>query len=403
MFVKPKMDYCDQSILLQWNAYEDFASGAGVEYVIYVSENGNTYREVGTSKDPRFKYSELVNGNNYCFYVQGWENDGVGPISSSSAVVCLDADFIRKPAFAYMRYASVVDTNLTRMCMKIDLEGDIGEYWVKRANKVDGGYKVIATVELPDPLTPADSNFCFDDIDVNTTKMSYYYKIDVVDPCGEVGKSSNVGRTILLSVLADNEKNRNFLTWNHYQEWAGGVMEYEVWRGTSVSNIVKIASLPLSQAGSIDGMTVNSEGIQYIDDVSGNSNIQGNGEFCYFVVAKEGSGTFMQIEPEISKSNTVCAVQSPLFYVPNSFTPNGDGVNDYFMPKGAFHDVKAYSLEVFNRWGEKIYSTDNYSAKGWDGSYKGVNAPSGSYVYIVRYTSADGQDYEQRGTVSINR
>ncbi|HAW51321.1 MAG TPA: hypothetical protein DCX54_03170, partial [Flavobacteriales bacterium] len=403
IFVKPVMDFCDQSILLQWNAYEDFASGAAVGYVIYVSENGSPYKEVGMTTEPKFKYSELVNGNNYCFYITGWENDGAGPISSSSAVVCIDADFIRRPAFAYLRYATVVDTNLARMCMKVDLDADIGEYWVKRSNKKDEGYKVIATVELPDPLTPADSNFCFDDIDVNTTKMSYYYKIDVVDPCGEVGRSSNVGHTMLLSVVADNDKNRNFLTWNHYEEWAGGVNNYEVWRGTSVSNMTKIMSLPVYQFGSIDGLSVNKDGIQYIDNVSNNQNIQGNGEFCYYVVANEGTGTFMQIEPERSKSNTVCAVQHPLFYVPNSFTPNGDGVNDYFMPKGAFHDVKAYKLEVFNRWGEMIYSTDNYNSNGWDGTYKGTPAPTGSYVYVVNYTSADGLEYEKRGTVAITR
>jgi len=287
--------------------------------------------------------------------------------------------------------------------MKVDLDSDIGEYWVKRANAKDGPYKVIATVELPDPLTPADSNFCFDDIDVNTNKLSYYYKIDVVDPCGEVGKSSNVGRTMLLDVQADNDKNRNILTWNKYEEWAGGVNTYEIHRGTSVNNMQKVRSLPVSQFGSIDEVQETAVGIQFIDDVTGNQNIQGNGEFCYMVIALEGSATFMQIEPEVSKSNIVCAIQYPLFYVPNSFTPNGDDKNDYFMPKGAFHDVKSYSLDVFNRWGEKVYSTDNYNAKGWDGTFKGADSPNGAYVYIVRYTSADGQDYEKRGTVSITR
>ncbi|MEQ9108007.1 MAG: gliding motility-associated C-terminal domain-containing protein [Limnobacter sp.] len=402
MFVNAVMDFCDQSILLEWNPYDAFISGLPVSYDIYVSENGAPFVEVGKSDAPKYKYSDLTNGNNYCFYIQGWDNSGAGPFSSSSAVVCLDAVFINEPDFAYMRYASVEDTNLVRMCMKIDLESDIGEYWVKRSNKPDEGYRVIATVELPDPLTPADSNFCFDDVDVNTNQLSYYYKIDVVDPCGEVGISTNLARTILLDVRADNDQNKNVLTWNTYRDWEGRVAEYEVWRGSSVANLKKVRSLPVSQFSSISDVSQKGDMITFVDDVAGEGS-KGSGQFCYVVYAKEGTATFQNIEPAVSRSNVVCAVQNPLFYVPTAFTPNGDGKNDYFKPLGSFHDVRAYNLEVYNRWGERIYSTDNYDSKGWDGGFKGTESPEGVYVYIVRYTSAEGQEYEKRGSVALTR
>jgi gliding motility-associated-like protein len=402
LFLNPVMDFCDQSILLEWNPYMDFTSGEPVLYDVFVSENGGPFILAGQTDASKYKYSDLANGNDYCFYIQGWDNAGVGPFSSSSAVVCLEAEFIRKPEFAYMRYVSVEDTNLVRMCMKIDLEADIGEYWVKRSNKRNEGYKVIATVALPDPLTPADSNFCYDDFDVNTNDLVYYYKIDVVDPCGEVGITSNHARTMLLDVTADNNQQKNVLKWNKYEEWEGGVYEYEIWRGSSVANMRKVRSLPVSQFGNIDEVNHNAETVTFIDDV-GSEGQKGSGQFCYMVVAKEGTATFQNIEPEVSKSNIVCAIQKPLFYVPTAFTPNGDGMNDYFKPLGSFHDVKAYHLEVFNRWGERIYQTDNYQSKGWDGTYNGTPSPEGAYVYVVTYTSADNQEYEKRGTVALTR
>jgi gliding motility-associated-like protein len=316
----------------------------------------------------------------------------------------VDAIFIDKPDFAYMRFATVHDTDVVRMCMKIDLESNIGEYWVKRSTQRDAGYKIIATIPVPDPLTPADSNFCYEDNEVKTDRTSYYYKIDVVDPCGTVGITSNHGRTMVLNVAADNERNLNVLTFNQYEDWAGGVNEYEVFRGTSAATMKLERSLIVRDFATDETVSQKGEEITFTDDVSGQAN-SGNGAFCYQIVAKESSGTFPGVNPEASKSNVVCAVQYPLFYVPTAFTPNGDGKNERFLPLGAFHDIKSYHLEIYNRWGEMIFSSDEYKGDdaGWDGTYNGQEVPNGAYVYNVKYRAADGQEYEKRGTVTLTR
>ena len=402
MNLKAVMDFCDQSIRLSWNEYSDFSSGINVVYVIYVEVNGGGFTEAGRTTDAKFKYQELVNGNNYCFYVQAWENGGVGPFSSSTAVRCLDAEFINKPAYAYTRFATVSDTNTVRIAMKIDLESDIGEYWIKRSTNRETGYKIIGTIPVPDPPTSADSNFYFEDNQVYADRFSYFYKIDVVDPCGTVGITSNIGRTIVLTVEPDNERNKNILKWNQYEEWAGGVNEYEVYRGVDLRSMELIRSLPLSQFDDLDDVKQKGDEITFTDDVSAQATT-GNGQFCYMIVAKEGSGTFQGVTPEVSKSNIVCTVQKPMFYVPTAFTPNGDGLNDKFLPRGAFHEIKEYKLEVYNRWGERIYETEDYVDGGWDGTINGKEVPTGAYVYIVNYTSADGEKFEQQGTISLTR
>jgi gliding motility-associated-like protein len=91
----------------------------------------------------------------------------------------------------------------------------------------------------------------------------------------------------------------------------------------------------------------------------------------------------------------------PLFlYLPNSFTPNGDGINDFFMAYG--HNVAEFRMEIYDRFGELIYTSDSM-AKGWNGGYKNIAAPQAVYVYKVNYQGYDGQTKELRGKVQLIR
>jgi len=67
--------------------------------------------------------------------------------------------------------------------------------------------------------------------------------------------------------------------------------------------------------------------------------------------------------------------------IPNAFTPNGDGINDTWNIKFLSAYVNC-SVDIFNRWGEKVYSSTGYSVP-WDGSYKGTALPTGTYYYII--------------------
>jgi gliding motility-associated-like protein len=58
------------------------------------------------------------------------------------------------------------------------------------------------------------------------------------------------------------------------------------------------------------------------------------------------------------------------WYVPNSFTPNNDGINDFFLPQGNAFEIDQYSLQIFNRWGEKVFET-NDPYQPWDGGNNG--------------------------------
>ena len=83
-----------------------------------------------------------------------------------------------------------------------------------------------------------------------------------------------------------------------------------------------------------------------------------------------------------------------LLYVPNSFTPNGDGINDVFAPFVNGADPLNYDLLIFNRWGELIFE-EQHSSKGWDGYQNGVLAQDGVYVWKINCKEVSGGQYHE--------
>ncbi len=89
-----------------------------------------------------------------------------------------------------------------------------------------------------------------------------------------------------------------------------------------------------------------------------------------------------------------------LFFPPNAFTPNGDGLNDNFLIK--VDGIKEFNLKLFNRWGEIIFSSNNWT-NGWNGKYKSKDAPVGVYSWKVKLMTIDHNNYEQVGKVNLIR
>lgn len=89
-----------------------------------------------------------------------------------------------------------------------------------------------------------------------------------------------------------------------------------------------------------------------------------------------------------------------LLWVPNSFTPNQNGLNDRFTPKGV--NIAQYQMSIFNRWGEEIYFTRNID-QGWDGLYAGRLCRPGVYSYKITYQDHEGYFKTMVGMVTLLR
>lgn len=88
-------------------------------------------------------------------------------------------------------------------------------------------------------------------------------------------------------------------------------------------------------------------------------------------------------------------------YIPNSFTPNGDGINDVFIP--VIKDELSYDFQIFDRWGNTIFHSTN-DQEAWDGTFHGQKSPDGTYVYQLNYTPPQEKvNHVVRGHVTLLR
>jgi len=99
---------------------------------------------------------------------------------------------------------------------------------------------------------------------------------------------------------------------------------------------------------------------------------------------------------------TVTVEPCSQIYVPNVFSPNGDGENDSFHVCGSTECVTNYLLEIYNRWGDRVFhSTD--AAEGWNGEYKGKKMDDGVFVYSLIYGDYNSVEHKLKGNITLLR
>jgi gliding motility-associated-like protein len=104
----------------------------------------------------------------------------------------------------------------------------------------------------------------------------------------------------------------------------------------------------------------------------------------------------------LKEVNTVTVSQpEEMMVIPNAFSPNGDNLNDWFIPK--MKGITEFNLQVFNIWGEKLYAGSGIDIIGWDGTYKGQMVPAGNYIYKIDYVTWEGIRKSSTGSVSLIR
>ncbi|MEI6123156.1 MAG: gliding motility-associated C-terminal domain-containing protein [Bacteroidota bacterium] len=87
-------------------------------------------------------------------------------------------------------------------------------------------------------------------------------------------------------------------------------------------------------------------------------------------------------------------------YIPNIFSPNGDGANDIFRVRGP--NIDSVHLQVYNRWGNLVFESKDINA-GWDGTYKGQDCEAGVYAFWATINFTNGQTIVKSGNVTLIR
>ncbi len=112
-------------------------------------------------------------------------------------------------------------------------------------------------------------------------------------------------------------------------------------------------------------------------------------------------GTF-SCQPSVIASTNATTTNpiGNLIYVPNSFTPNNDGINDVFTVYG--NTIQSVRLTIYNQLGQQLVVTTD-RLRGWDGTHKGTKQPVGVYVYFVEAVLTDGTTQVKKGTFTLLR
>lgn len=117
------------------------------------------------------------------------------------------------------------------------------------------------------------------------------------------------------------------------------------------------------------------------------------------------SEIFWEFGPEVYEPFRVILAESNID-APNAFSPNGDGINDYYNVFNV-KSIVEFSAAIYNRWGQQLYSwgIDEIDCEscGWDGTYKGKPVKAGVYFVVINARGADGVSYEFRRDVNLLR
>lgn len=363
---------CEQSIALNWNTYNAWPAGVS-SYDLYASENGAAFTLIYSGNGTSFLMQNINRNSNYCFVVIANQNNST--LRSFSNKRCVSTPAPGGPSWSYLSTATVENGVIEVHCLG-DLTAPAHYYRIERSDDASGPFINLGMV-------PVVSNpVVFYDFNADPNVASYYYRAIASDSCGADLLTSNLGRTIFLTVTPNHVALLNTLQWNHYEDWDGNIVEYRIYRSVNgVFDPTPVGIVPATQRYFED----------HVEDL-----LYATGEFCYYIEAVEDVNSYGI--SALSHSNIACATIQPLVWVPNAFMVNGN--NPVFLPVISYVDYTNYTFRIFDRWGELIFHTDQIG-NGWDGNHKGDLAREGVYVWTLEFDDGSGQHYEKRGFVTL--
>ena len=205
-----------------------------------------------------------------------------------------------------------------------------------------------------------------------TTEANYCYQISYVDACANTSPLSSAICPIKLSGTV-NTQNQIQLDWSTFEGWKHGVGHFVVEKFDAQGTLIKSTNTLVS-------------------DLADNAEDPDNQIVSYRVTAKPRDAWLNE-----SVSNTITIKRQARLVFPTAFTPNHDHLNDKFSVGGFY--VESMKLQVFDRWGTLLFSTDNNEP--WDGTYNGRLMPESTYVWKAFITDKAGDKFSQTGSVAL--
>ncbi len=274
-------------------------------------------------------------------------------------------------------FSTDTPASIDDLTVSVVANDEIRLQWLDPTNFVPTKYLTFQSVnkgsfEFLDSLQSTD----FNNTGIAPDNIRYCYKVDYIDQCGN---SSSPGREVCAINLSNSQIQPDLvdLDWDDYNGWSLGVNNYLLEKFDRNGN-------PLF---SIDITNI----INYEDKL-----LESDGQLIFYQVTAFPNDTSLS---EAKSNISEVSIKSAL-YLPNAFTPNGDGLNDMFMANGKF--INTFTIKIFSKWGGLIFFSDDVDL-GWDGNINGELAPQSTYAYIVETTDFIGNNLTRSGTITLLR
>ncbi|MEO1449285.1 MAG: PKD domain-containing protein, partial [Bacteroidota bacterium] len=357
-----------EAVRLNWNSYQGWPF---VEtYRLYRVTNYHARGELIATLDG--SDSTYLDEDMYCYDQYSYRLEALGStrMQSWSDTTFATPDHLLPVDSGHIVRATVEDNRFVLVEWKAA--------WPEHAESVviekngGTGFKEVYRAQIDNPETK------YQDEVTQVDERSYAYRVFTVDSCGDYTPQGRIGKTIHLETVRTHGTVN--LQWTPYEGWENGVDVYQIERYSEQDNrFVEIDLIPGSETNYIDETAETGQPIN-----------------CYRITAFEMGGT-----ATFSSSNEGCVALPPQMFSANAFTPNGDGSNDVFEVKGTFLD--GFELEIFNRWGRKVFSTRT-PGQGWNGlNQDGQPAQEGVYVFIARGVGYEGERIQRVGSITLVR
>jgi gliding motility-associated-like protein len=365
---------CDAAVTVNWTKYRVPTPAI---YQVWVSENGGSWQMAGevSASESVFVHNNVDNGADYSYYIHTEFEGG----SSTTCRKSVRTHEYIEPQFIYFANADVLPSQEIELTAEVDLDIVAGSWDIYRIDPGSSTAVLLTTIQRNDIDT---SPLTYLDADVDPSLGSFTYFVKALDSCGFEKLESNTLKTIYLSgEIIDEVSNR--LQWTPFEGWDATVDKYYIYRMMGEQE-------PVSPIDSVDAQT-----FEYTDDYASLGNV--DGRFVYWIQAKEQEGNTYGYK-EKSSSNRLNLFLESQMYFPNAFKPGG--YTSVFKAVTRFFSGTAYSFQIYNRWGQLIFET-NDPEEGWNGKYNGNTVEQGVYIYHLTYVDVYGKSVVFRGTVTV--
>lgn len=177
----------------------------------------------------------------------------------------------------------------------------------------------------------------------------------------------------LIADIDCSSRSIRFIITNSISNCGGDLEQYKLYFSSSETGVYQL----------VDSTASTNNLMLYANDTLGISG-------CFYLTAVDSTGNESLI------SNIACNDECEDYVLPNVFTPNGDGVNDFFRPF-PFSGILSAEIKILNRWGKLVFSTDDPNIL-WDGTYQnsGKEAGEGVFFYVITITKFGTESPVQR-------